>query len=134
MAYVSGYTSYPTNQNLSLCPRYYSDRSVHIETLLKERDIGFSMPFLDEQASIYAVTHEYGHMLQNMLYERKMKEKGWIASNNMKFVDYTKKTKKAMFKWYRDIINSVQKDCATNILKIAKEIDDNFNIRDNISP
>lgn len=38
-----------------------------------------------------------------------------------------------MFKWYRDIINSVQKDCATNILKIAKEIDDNFNIRDNIS-
>lgn len=133
MAYVSSRVSSPMNQNLSLCPGYYLDKGVHIKNLLNEREIRFSMPFLDEEASIYTVTHEYGHMLQNMIVRNRMIEKGWSESNSRQFVDFTKRTKKAMFKWYHDIRKSVENKCVDEILKIAKEIDNDFNIRDNIS-
>ena len=55
------------------------------------------MPFLDEEASIYSVTHEYGHMLQNWIVRNRMIQKGWSESNSRQFVDFTKRTKKAMF-------------------------------------
>ena len=91
------------------------------------------MPFLDREASVYTVTHEYGHMLQNMLIRNKMIEKGWIEANSRQFVDFTKKTKKARFKWYYAIQKLVRDEFIDEILKIARDIDNNFDIKDNIS-
>lgn len=133
IAYVSSFTSSPTFQNLSLCPEYYSNIDLHIETQLKNKSTNYSMPFLDREASVYTVTHEYGHMLQNMLIRNKMIEKGWIEANSRQFVDFTKKTKKARFKWYYAIQKLVRDEFIDEILKIARDIDNNFDIKDNIS-
>ena len=133
IAYVSNHTSSPTYQNLSLCPKYYSNIDLHIETQLKNKSTNHSMPFLDKEASVYTVTHEYGHMLQNMLIRNKMIEKGWNEANSRQFVDFTKKSKKAMFRWYYSVRKSVENEFIDEILKIAREVDNNFDIKDNIS-
>ena len=62
-----------------------------------------------------------------------MIEKGWIEANSRQFVDFTKKTKKARFKWYYAIQKLVRDEFIDEILKIARDIDNNFDIKDNIS-
>ncbi len=62
-----------------------------------------------------------------------MIEKGWNEANSRQFVDFTKKSKKAMFRWYYSVRKSVENEFIDEILKIAREVDNNFDIKDNIS-
>lgn len=135
MAYVSAITTHPTRQNLSLCPSYFSKKNVLLESERKYVGNGYSMPakLVDEELSIYTVTHEYGHMIQNMLIENEMKLNGWDASKANAFVDMSKRTKKARYKWYNTIETKVVNDCMREIKEIAKENNESFNILDHIS-
>lgn len=132
-AYVSSTRTTPLNQSLSLCPKYFKNSSEHIRTLISQRDNNWSMPFADEYASVYDVTHEYGHMIQNMLIQDRQISKGWSADNAFQFYDRTKKTPKAMFRWYSNVRKEVQDECFTEIVAIATENNAEFSLVDNLS-
>lgn len=141
-AYVSSsYTKAPRSSNhLSLCPgTYKKSLEETINALRQERLNKWSMPFADGNEVAYNVTHEYGHILQNMLEQQRMLEKGLTLDDPMKFVDKSKlmaSTKKARlkaYKWYTDISKEVQDECFDEIIAIAKENNANFSLADNIS-
>ena len=131
LAYVSHSIINPIRQNLSLCPGSFSNKIKHIEQQRKMIEKGWSMPALDENIHLYTVTHEYGHMIQNKLIYDKMVEYGLDKLRIS--IDYTKRTKKAIFKEYYKIINSVQKECFKEIVNIAVKNNADFKLKDNIS-
>lgn len=135
VAYVSSRMAQPTIQNLSLCPNYYKDRVKFLETERRCVESGWSMPcaLTDEELSIYTVTHEYGHMVQNVLVEKKMLEAGWTAADPKRFVDITKSTSKAAYKWYNIQRKAVQDECFAEIVQIAKDNNADFRLADNLS-
>ncbi len=128
------------SNSLSLCPRSYKKTiDETIADLRKERESNWCMPFADGDEVAYNVTHEYGHILQNILKQQSMIEKGLDVTKPMQFVDKSKllaRTKKAQlkaFKWYDDISNAVENDCFNEIIAIAKNNNPDFELMDNIS-
>ena len=135
VAYVSHSLLNPTDQNLSLCPSHYSVKKDLIDSTKKAVQQGWSMPcaLTDEELAIYSVTHEYGHILQNTLVRQEMILKGWTPADPRAFVDYTKKTRPARYKWYYNTEKEVQNRCFDEIIDIAKKANPNFSLSDNIS-
>lgn len=135
VAYVSHSLLNPTDQNLSLCPSHYSIKKDLIDSTKKAVQQGWSMPcaLTDEELAIYSVTHEYGHILQNTLVRQEMILKGWTPADPRAFVDYTKKTRPARYKWYYNTEKEVQNRCFDEIIDIAKKANPNFSLSDNIS-
>lgn len=133
-AYVGSTMTDPLNFNLSLCPRaFYQGKKKLVERQLKDTKRGFSMPFSDKNASIYTVTHEYGHIVHNMLIQERMISKGWSLTNRMQFADRSKKSKKAIFKWYLDVELEVLKECYAEIAEITRKANPGIKIADTIS-
>ena len=122
IAYVNRKATNPLCQNLSLCPLHCSSRKALIDEMKHLVESGHSMPCLltDSELSVYSVTHEYGHMLQNSLVQGRMKELGWDESNPRVFVDNSKKTKKARLKWYKNVDDTVKDENFREIIDIAK--------------
>ena len=130
----------PTQQQLSLCPATYKkSKSEIISDRLDMRERKRCMPFDDEDAAIYNVTHEYGHMLQNILVQQRMVENGLDLSTPDMFVDKVKLksknryTQREAYAWYDKNRNAVAKECKEEILAIAIEKNPNFNYTDQIS-
>lgn len=135
VAYVSSRVTYPSKQNLSLCPKSFGSYSDLISTQRRNTESNWSMPveLTDEKLSVATVTHEYGHILQNILIENEMKAQGWNPNEPNAFVDVTKKTSKSRLKWYFNIRSKVLDDCFSEIIAIAKERNPDFILADNIS-
>lgn len=130
-AYVGAKVTDPTNQNLSLCPIAFNSYKSNVAETLSQIESGYIMPALKENASIYTVTHEYGHMVQNTVIKKAMEDYG--LERLKASIDYSKKTQKAMFKQYNKIHADTEKRCCAEILDIAKEANVNFKLGDNIS-
>lgn len=130
-AYVGAKVTDPTNQNLSLCPIAFNSYKSNVAETLSQIESGYIMPALKENASIYTVTHEYGHMVQNTVIKKAMEDYG--LERLKASIDYSKKTQKAMFKQYNKIHADAEKRCCAEILDIAKEANVNFKLGDNIS-
>lgn len=130
-AYVGAKVTDPTNQNLSLCPIAFNSYKSNVAETLSQIESGYIMPALKENASIYTVTHEYGHMLQNTVIKKAMEDYG--LEKLKASIDYSKKTEKAIFKQYKKIWADTEKKCCAEILDIAKEANVNFKLGDNIS-
>jgi hypothetical protein len=144
---------FPCTQTLSLCGNYFSNP----EKLKRAEEYGqatkHNMPALDENLDIYTVTHEYGHMIQNMLIQRRMKADGWQEDKADAFVDedganktfdnyyvrgysynQAKRAAKATYlKWYTDRKEDVVDECRREIIAIAKKNNKKFKLKDNIS-
>ena len=136
IAYVSSRLMNPLQQNLSLCPNYYKNSfDWFVQTTLEDIKQGHSMPCLMDKdtLSIYTVTHEYGHMIQNKLIYDYRVAKGWTESAKLQFVDFTKRTSKAQFKYYHDTHKTVLDQCFNEIIEIAKRNNPAFNLSYNIS-
>lgn len=135
VAYVKTSPTNPLQQSLSLSPLNFSDRRKHIDLKREMINKGWSMPveMTDEILEVYNVTHEYGHMLQNTLVAERMKSKGWDPNKQYAFLDLTKKSEKAMNKWYTKIRSGVENEHLKEIVEIAKESDPNFSLFDHIS-
>lgn len=135
MAYVSTGKATPTNQNLSLCPKWYKDRVALIAEEKKSVGDFWSMPcaLTDEELQIYTVTHEYGHILQNVLVRKRYELDGWDESKPFAFMDMKKSTSKAKFKWYTKRREEVLNSCYDEIIQIAKDKNPNFVLSDNLS-
>lgn len=130
-AYVSAKVTDPTNQNLSLCPIAFNSYKSNVTETLSQIESGYIMPALKENASIYTVTHEYGHMVQNTVIKKAMEDYG--LEKLKASIDYSKKTGKARLKQYKKIWADTEKRCCAEILDIAKEANVNFKLGDNIS-
>ena len=130
-AYVGAKVTDPTNQNLSLCPIAFNSYKSNVAETLSQIESGYIMPALKENASIYTVTHEYGHMVQNTVIKKAMEDYG--LEKLKASIDYSKKTEKAIFKQYKKIRADTEKKCCAEILDIAKEANVNFKLGDNIS-
>ena len=87
----------------------------------------------NEELSIATVTHEYGHILQNILKRDYMESLGWTSADSLGFVNKTAKTDKAKYKWYVDVQKIVQDKCYNEIIEIAKKNNVNFDLNSNIS-
>ena len=135
MAYVSSRRTTPTMQNLSLCPKYQKSRAALITTERSAVTSGWSMPcaLTDEELEVYVVTHEYGHILQNVLIQRRMESKGWSASNPRAFINTQRKTTKAQYKWYEDVRKEVEDECFSEIVAIAKSLNPKFSMSASLS-
>lgn len=130
-AYVGAKVTDPTNQNLSLCPIAFNSYKSNVAETLSQIESGYIMPALKENASIYTVTHEYGHMVQNTVIRKAMEDYG--LEKLKASIDYSKKTEKAIFKQYKKIWADTEKKCCAEILDIAKEANVNPKLGDNIS-
>lgn len=135
IAYVNSRVIQPSKQNLSLCPQFFNSYSDLISTQTKNIKNKWSMPvkLTEEELSIATVTHEYGHILQNILIENEMKVQGWKPDAPSAFIDITKKTSKSRLKWYLNIRSKVLDDCFVEIVDIAKKENPDFVLVDNIS-
>lgn len=135
IAYVRSRVTYPSMQNLSLCPRSFKSYSDLISVQRKNVENNWSMPVKLEnyELSVATVTHEYGHILQNILIENEMKIQGWNPDEPGAFVDITKKTSKSRLKWYLNIRSKVLNDCFSEIVEIAKKENPDFVLANNIS-
>ncbi len=131
LAYTSFRTTNPIDQNLSLCPLGFANRTQYIENQKEMIKNGFKMPVAEENLSIYTVTHEYGHMLQNKLVYDAMISYG--LEKLQATIDYNKKTAKGKFSRFYKIINNVQMKCFREIVNIATKNNKNFILKDNIS-
>lgn len=130
-AYVGAKVTDQTNQNLSLCPIAFNSYKSNVTETLSQIESGYIMPALKENASIYTVTHEYGHMVQNTVIKKAMEDYG--LEKLKASIDYSKKTEKARLKQYKKIWADTEKRCCAEILDIAKEANVNFKLGDNIS-
>lgn len=130
-AYVGAKVTDPTNQNLSLCPIAFNSYKSNVTETLSQIESGYIMPALKGNASIYTVTHEYGHMVQNTVIKKAMEDYG--LEKLKASIDYSKKTEKARLKQYKKIWADTEKRCCAEILDIAKEANVNFKLGDNIS-
>lgn len=126
--YVSHHLTQPLKQNLSLCPKYFKNKVEHVNSLIGEKKSNWAMPFSDEKASVYVTTHEYGHMLQHVLIQERMVQKGWSKAKPHQFVNYNRKTQKAMYKWYFDVEKEIHNECFKEIVEIAKRNNPNFKV------
>lgn len=135
IAYVRSRVTYPSMQNLSLCPRSFKSYSDLISVQRKNVENNWSMPVKLEnyELSVATVAHEYGHILQNILIENEMKIQGWNPDEPGAFVDITKKTSKSRLKWYFNIRSKVLEDCFAEIVDIAKKENPDFVLVNNIS-
>lgn len=123
------------NQYLTLNKKRYSDRELHINNEIKGIKSGYSMPaeLTNKEASVYTITHEYGHMLQNVIKRDYMKSLGWTESNAFAFINRKAKTNSAKYKWYEDVQKKIQNDCYDEIIAIAKRNNPSFDLEANIS-
>lgn len=132
-AYVSSRVTDPSIQNLSLNPSTFRDRKSLIEQVSNEIKANWAMPAAKDRYADYIVTHEYGHIVQNLLVEKAYKEAGWVKSDARAFINYNRKTRPAQFRWYYDIRKEVQNTCYTEIIEIAKKNNKDFKLTDNLS-
>lgn len=132
-AYVSSSMTNPAKQNLSLCPSAFRSRNEMIDSLEREIRDMWSMPCKKSNYEVYDVTHEYGHMLQNRLIQDHMESLGWSSDKPMAFVDFSKKTQKAMMKWYNKARKDTLDSCFDEIMDIAKKNNPDFKLSEQLS-
>lgn len=155
IAAVASYTTNPASQTLHFSINYFgtSEKLISVNKSCHTKDASgqmFQMPHAEGKDSVYAVTHEYGHILQNTLIAKRFKADGWTAENSNQFIDkkgaaefganydyYTPSLKKKLdyiyYKWYEDRRNEVLDNCYKEITAIAKKNNKKFKLKENLS-
>lgn len=117
------------NTNLGLVGRFYKDYDGLIEEERKAQNAFFSMPALEENWSIYTVTHEYGHILENYILVRR--------TNYEELRETVAAMVRPSASQYRNIYRNAEKqgakDIYNEIIGIAKEKNPDFSLKDNLS-
>lgn len=133
LAYVSSLIMNPSKQDLSLCKKYFNNYKILVDTQSRISKSNWNMPCSDEYVTKYTVTHEYGHIIQNLLIKQRYIKEGWDETNPKAFYDSTKTTKKGRLAWYNKLREEVENEHYEEIIAIAKENNKDFNLLDNIS-
>ena len=116
IAFVRTNNISPNVQELSLSGKHYKfSINEVIDRQMERSKSGFSMPALKEKCSVYSLTHEYGHLLENVMINERYFElselKRWELQNDgLKYKSW--KDKQASELW-------------SEITKIARELSGN---------
>lgn len=139
---VAGYCGYePRNmkkQTISVCDETNKTRKSVVERQIKQRNENYNMPFKDENADIYTVTHEYGHALQNSIVEERIdwgllkakEDKLWeSATPRIKTKEEAVKIKEISDKIYTREIAKKKREINNEIFEEARKIDSSFDVQ-----
>lgn len=158
IASVGIFPTNPVGQTLYFSTNYFNSRDKLITTNKNchVKDVSgqaFQMPHAEGKDSIYAITHEYGHLIQNMLIAQRFRKDGWKESNPNAFLNFEGAQKavgeyyangysfakakaegqEVYLKWYKDRQAEVVDQCRKEIIAIAKKNNKNFKLKDHIS-
>lgn len=132
MAYTQGNFKTIDSQSLSLCGSSYSQGYDFL--VKKERDYitsNWSMPCIEKNYSIYTVTHEYGHILENKIIRDMVDIETFEKSYKSKLLEKNGANKARDF--LRKEETKQAKTVFQEIINIAKEENPNFSLSQNIS-
>ena len=115
----TAYNRRAENTKLGLAAKYYSDPESLKELELKGRGNRWSMPFKDEYATVFSITHEYGHMLEAKI---SMERTKWGSRIGPDYVDNPSYEEKER-----------ARDIREEIVAIAKENNPDFTLLGNLS-
>lgn len=115
----TAYNRRTENTRLGLVAKHYGDRESFIAQELSARASNWSTPFTDEYASVFSITHEYGHMLEAKI---SMRRTVWGSRIGPDYVDDPRHEEKVQ-------AHAITKE----ILAIARETNPDFSLSDNIS-
>lgn len=88
-----------TDEEYTFSPKYFNKSVKEYSDLLDSwGKINWRMPHAEENVKFYTATHEYGHMLQNMMILQTMKDKGWTAKDPGAFINWKGITADSRFK------------------------------------
>lgn len=115
--------------NLGLVGKYYKN----YDTVIKTEEMGiekfWSMPTSKENLSVYTVTHEYGHILENLIL---VKRTDYDDLQN-KIDNMIKPSAQQSRGVYQKAEKSGAKNIFNEIVAIAKDKNPEFNMKDNLS-
>ena len=116
--FMSGYKV----QKITLNYENYKTYESFINEELRDTKSGWAMPFSEDKASIYTLTHEYGHFIHNVLL------KDYVDSHEeeyLKIKDSVLKSSSisASTKKISNFENNIIKNNVNEIMEIAKSID-----------
>ena len=140
---ADGFVEYDTRkmkkQEINICESKNQNINEVVSKQISRRNNGQIMPFADENASIYSVTHEYGHALQNSIVENKI---DWdlLKSKENKLWDTMTpkiKTKEDAIKlkanadgiYTREIANR-KREINNEIFEEARKINSSFDVKE----
>ena len=115
----TAYNRRAEDTRLGLAAKYYNDPESLRELELRDRERKWSMPFKDEYATVFSVTHEYGHMLEAKI---SMGRTEWGSRIGPDYVDNPSYEEKER-----------ARDIRREIVAIAKENNPDFSLLDNLS-
>ena len=126
-------------QEINICESKNQNINEVVSKQISRRNNGQIMPFADENASIYSVTHEYGHAVQNSIVENKI---DWdlLKSKENKLWDTMTpkiKTKEDAIKlkanadgiYTREIANR-KREINNEIFEEARKINSSFDVKE----
>ena len=139
---ADGFVEYDTRnmkkQEINICESKNQNIDEVVSKQISRRNNGQIMPFADENASIYSVTHEYGHALQHSIVERKIdwgslkakEDKLWdTMTPKIKTKDDALKLKNNADGIYRREISKKSREINNEIFEEARKIDSSFDVQ-----
>lgn len=137
-AATNGYFAKPNDQSLVLSLDYYAHgHDAVTRQVAKEMKNKWAMPCSEDKLSVYTVTHEYGHMLENMIIHGRVDMKAYeaeveklLSSSTSRDLMRIEKKRSALKREYTE---KNAKKIFQEILHIAHEDDPNFSLKENIS-
>ena len=139
---ADGFVEYDTRkmkkQEINICESKNQNINEVVSKQISRRNNGQIMPFADENASIYSVTHEYGHVLQHSIVEKKIdwgslkakEDKLWeTMTPKIKTKDDALKLKANADGIYRREISKKSREINNEIFEEARKIDSSFDVQ-----
>jgi hypothetical protein len=124
------------NLTLEINPNYYNSMMEFIDDQKFQRELKFYMPFPDDFAPIYSITHEYGHIIQDSILRNSVDWQGLEAEiqtykndPNVYRQQWSRMRKKAMDKY----VDSIRKDMYDEIIAIARQNNPQFKLKECLS-
>ena len=116
VAYVSRTLKDPSKQNLVLNIKYFSQEKKLTKEIEESIKHNWSMPAKIENYSLYTVTHEYGHILQNSIMAEELNEIGGFENFKTKAT-----TTQGKINSYKKLQENIQKRHFEEIREIAAQ-------------
>lgn len=142
MRNADGFVEYnPRNmksQKINICEGQNKSVDDVVSKQISRKNNGQIMPFADENASVYSVTHEYGHALQNSVVEKRIdwgslktkEDKLWeTMSSKATTPEQATKLKQNADGIYTREIAKRKREINNEIFEEARKIDSSFDVQ-----
>lgn len=116
-------------QTIQLNPKYFKNYKEYVSGQMKQSLSGFKMPTLESRAQNYTITHEFGHYIENILFEMEKNKNKAEWDLVLEKAKNSKRPKAILDKWYNGKATTISK----KIIEIAKTLDGEETIKSCLS-